>query len=156
MNNNQKLGLDNIIRETLIRPKEWYKKLGLNYNQQIEGKAPKSSDINTFILKPGGSSVVYRSVHWGGTPCSEMCASILASWNGRWTVLRRSTYLAECPGRESIGDDNFYVNLVGDIDGDSVAELIINEGHWESWQKGLYKILNGKLTKVLDIGNYGL
>jgi len=155
LNDDQKSGLDNIIRETLIRPKEWYNKLGVNYDQHLEGKTPKSSGINTFILKPGGSSAVYRNVRWGGTPCGEMYASVFALWSGRWSILRRSTYLAECPGRESIGDDHFVVNLVGDIDGDSVAELIINEGRWESWQKGLYKVLNGKLTKVLDIGNYG-
>jgi hypothetical protein len=127
----------------------------LNYTQQLDGKAPKSSSTHTFLLRPGSSPIAYANVRWAGKPCAEVYASVLAIWNGKWEVLKRSTNLSECPVGESIGDDAFSVSLFGDMDGDGIAELVINEGRWESWNKGLYKVINMKLTKILDIGGYG-
>lgn len=151
----QKAELDRLIQQTLIRSETWYKKLGMKYKPQLIGKAPKSRSIHTFLLEPSGPLAVYVNVRWAGKPCDEIYASILAIWDGKWKVLKRSTYLSECPDRESIGDAIFSMSLVGDIDEDGIAELIIGEGKWESFNKTLYKISNGRLMKLLDVGDYG-
>ncbi len=162
LNSKQVSELNRLIRETLIRPQAWFeqvtKKEGIEYKgtQMVIGKAPKEKAVNIFLLEPGGPYAVYANEHWEGEPCYEMYASVLAIWDSRWVILKRSTHLSEGLCGTGVGDAKFFVGMVGDIDGDGVAELIVNEGIWANWNKALYRISNGKLIKLVDIGTYGL
>lgn len=148
LSSKQASSLTQILNETL--------RMAVNYerSQRPVGTAPKSRTIEIMDLDQDGQPDVYASIRWAGEPCDEMYASVLAMWRGRWIILRRSTYLAECPGREAAGDEHFDASVV-DIDGDGVAELILSEGRWESWRRTLYQVRDGQLIKRLNIGGYG-
>lgn len=123
-------------------------------SQRVVGSVPKQKQINVMDLDRDGQPEVFAQVRWQGRPCDEMYATVFAVWRQRWEVFRSSTYLAECAGiGEAAGDDLFSV-LPVDITGDGVAELLVSEGRWESWQRAIYSMLNGTLVKV-RLGAYG-
>lgn len=156
----QAVGVDRILDEALgnagaLLTKEIQLR-GVDYRgvQRRIGAAPKTRVVEVMDLDRDGRPEIYASVRWAGEPCAEMRASILATWRGAWKVLRRSIYMSECPWFEHVGDDDFGVIAV-DIDGDSVAELIIHEGRGEAWTRALYEWRDSSLRKKLDIGRYG-
>ena len=129
---------------------------GGSATQRIVGTAPKNRVITVVDLNRDGQPLVYGSVRWAGHPCNEVFASVLASWQSKWVVLRASTSMAECGEfGEWAGDSHFNVESIVDIDGDGVAEILISQGRLEAWTLGLYQLRNGELIKVLDLGMFG-
>jgi len=172
----QTSSLDQILNETLMRAPgilaEKLRQSGIRYKgtQRFTGTTPKERIIDVMDINLDSQPEVYATVTWDGEPCSYTKTSILATWKkNNWTVLRRSTYMAECGPTdgsywsptsgnvwfETAGDNDFKVSAI-DIDGDGIAELIVNEGRWENWRHILYQIRDDRLIKILDIGGYGL
>lgn len=123
-------------------------------SQRVVGSVPKQRKIDVMDLDRDGQPEVFAQVRWQGLPCDELFATVFAVWRQQWEVFRSSTYMAKCTGiGETAGEDLFGV-LPVDITGDGVAELLVNEGRWESWERAIYSMLGGTLVKV-RLGAYG-
>lgn len=154
--------LEDILHETLLRApsllaKEAKQKLNYKSFKHSIATAPKTSSVEVMDLDQDGQPEVYATVSIVATLEGKGCAvqaTLLATWVGNWRVLKRSTYMSECPGFLTAGDDHFTVSVV-DLEGTRVAQLILSEGRWESWSRTLYQMRNGQLIKKLDIGDYG-
>lgn len=115
----------------------------------------KSARTVVVDVDRDGIAEIFHSSRSEGQPCGEMYASLFVSWNGTTLrTIRSSASLAECPGAESAGEDTFSPSFV-DVDGDGVAEVLMNEGSHEARGWVLYRLEAGVLRKLLTIGAFG-
>lgn len=161
LDSQQTRSLDQIIEETLKQaPTVLRRQLGergINYqgSQRVVGVSPSYRYTGVMDLNQDGKPEVYATVRWESAPCRGTSAHVLASWSGnRWTVLRRSIELLECPWANVHGDPGFEVSPV-DIDGDGAPELVVDEWVYEAGKRMLFQIRSGQLVKILDIGGHG-
>ena len=123
--------------------------------QKPIGNKPQHSEIQVFDFNHYGQPEVFFNEDWKGKPCERMVGTIFACWKGKWEILKRATYMQYCPWDLTAGERDFHIDAVVDIDGDGIAEVVITEVAWELYKVALYKLKNGKLVKVMDIGEWG-
>lgn len=158
----QKTGLDKILgdataRATTILSQELQKRGTASPGPQkcTGARGPITVSDVIDVDQDGQPEVLAQYICNDATPCNTMQSTVFLTWSAtNWQTIKRSTYLAECPGLESTGDDVFEV-LPVDIDGDGSLELLWNEGRWENFHRSVFSLENGKLVKLLDFGDYG-
>lgn len=159
----QKSELDRILKETFRKATtllaEKFKKEGFQYKYFPQAiKTYIYRDMKTMDLNRDGQPELYLYIKWGKDfPDEEPNTTILLTWkDNNWTVLRHSTYIAY-ESLPTAGEKPFSIEVVTDIDGDGIAELILEERTgYEVWSLKLYQLRNKQLEKILDIGEYGL
>ncbi len=120
--------------------------------QKFIGKSPNKRLIEVLDIDNDGQPEFYMNADWENG--YYMWISILASWKGNnWEVIKQT---ASCSGSEVEGASGFYIEVVADLDGDGVAELILDERYGETGNLVLYRLVGKQLKKVLEIGDYGL
>lgn len=116
-------------------------------------------EIKVMDINKDGKPEVYatgysKMVTKGEVVYPEVIACVFLTWkDNKWIVLKRTTALSE---GETILEGEFSVEAVADIEGDGIAELILEErSGYEVSHLRLYRLQNEKLVNVLDIGTYG-
>lgn len=124
--------------------------------QRPTGSAPEESDIKLMDLDGDRAPEAYARQMWAGSPCGYTVASVLLAWTqNRPRPLRSATNLLYCPDAESVGAPWFELVPI-DVDADGLPELLLTEHFYESWSQFLYRYRNGRLEKLVDIGDGGV
>ena len=146
--------LDKLLHSTLTEASVSLENKGYKEIRQAVVKAPDSHSVKVMDLDNDRQAEVYLASSWKKL---KLYTNIFATWKeSDWKIIRKSTYISS-ESLPTVGDVPFYPELLADIDGDGIVELILEERiGYEVWSLKLYKLRDKQLEKVLDIAEYGL
>jgi hypothetical protein len=145
----QSVGLERLLHSTLKNVKEGCPKATI---QKFVGKTPKERSIQVLDIDSNSQPEVYIKATWlKEEPLYFIDMYVLATWKDKnWEVIRHTATCSE------EGYSGFNLELVADIDGDGITELILRNIKGETGDLVLYQLREKQLKKVLEIGGFGL